>query len=86
MKSSQLLRGAGMLSFVLSLITLAAGVALMYVLPEYIVSILNQTGLFTAATVATAITQVGTVRTIGFLVIIISLIWMVISVISMRKG
>jgi hypothetical protein len=82
----KILRGAGLLTFMTSLIALAVGVALVYVLPEYIIGVLNTTGLFTAATVATATTQVNTLRAIGWLVVVISLIWMVVGVIGMVRG
>lgn len=85
MKSS-LLKGAGLLTFMTSLIALAVGVMLVYTLPEYILTVLNGTGLFGAATVATATTQVNTLRAIGWLVVVISLIWMVVSVIGMVRG
>jgi hypothetical protein len=83
----KILKGAGLLAFMTSLIALAVGVMLVYTLPEYILTTLNNTALFSAATVATAQTQVTTLRAIGWLVVIISLIWMVVGVIGMvREG
>jgi hypothetical protein len=68
------------------LIAVAAGIALMYVLPQYIVSILNSTGLFTAAQITTANTSVATIQALGFLVVIIGLLWIVIGVISDNRA
>ena len=81
----KLLRGAGLLSFITSLIGLAVGVMLVYILPEYILGILNDTALFTTTTVDAAQDAVNTVRAIGWLVVVISLIWMVVSVLGMKK-
>lgn len=68
------------------LIAVAVGIALMYMLPQYIISILNSTGLFSAAQVSTANAQIATVQALGFLVIIIGLLWVVIGVISEVRG
>lgn len=64
------------------LIAVSAGIALMYVLPQYIIGILNQTGLFAAAQITTANTNVATIQALGLLVTIIGLLWIVIGVIS----
>jgi membrane-anchored glycerophosphoryl diester phosphodiesterase (GDPDase) len=66
----------------IGLIVLFVGVALMYMLPEYIIGALNSTGVFTAAQVSTALAQAGQVRSLGFVVIIISVIWIVFSVVG----
>ena len=68
-------------------IAVCAAVALMYVLPPYIISILNSTALFTAAQVAAATAAVTTVTAIAFLVVIIGLLWVVIGIVSSQdKG
>jgi len=54
----------------------------MYVLPQYIVGVLNQTGLFSASQISTANTNVGTVQAIGFLITVIGLLWIVIGIVS----
>jgi hypothetical protein len=66
----------------LGLIVLFVGVALMYMLPDYIIVALNSTAVFSNATVATAQTQANSVRSLGFVVIIISVIWIIFSVIG----
>jgi hypothetical protein len=68
------------------LIAVAAGVALMYLLPPYIVSILNSTALFTAAQVALATTAITTITALGFLVIVIGMLWIVIGIVSGGSG
>jgi multisubunit Na+/H+ antiporter MnhB subunit len=67
-------------------IAVCAAVALLYVLPPYIISILNQTALFTAAQVAAATAAVTTVTAICFLVMVIGLLWVVIGIVSSQKG
>lgn len=73
---------------VTGLIAVSAGVALMYVLPPYIVSILNQTGLFTSAQITAANSAIQTVQALGFLVVVIGLLWIVIGIVSAsgKKG
>lgn len=70
----------------IGLIVLFVGVALMYMLPDYIISALNSTAVFTPAQVALAQTQANSVRSLGFVVIIISVIWIVFSVIGGQGG
>jgi len=64
------------------LIVLFVGVALMYMLPDYIISALNDTGVFSADDVTTANTQADSVRALGFVVIIIAVVWIIFSVIG----
>ena len=78
-------RGVALFSFTIGLITLFVGVALMYMLPEYIIGALNQTGTFEASDVSTAKQKADQIRAIGFVVIIISVVWMLISVIAGKK-
>lgn len=75
-------KGVAMFGFAIGLIVLFVGVALMYMLPEYIISALNATSTFSATTVSTATTQAGQIRSLGFVVIVISVVWLLISVIS----
>ena len=77
---------AYLLPLAIGLITLTAGVAMMYILPEYIISALNETGTFTSATITTATTKVGVVRNLGMAVIVIAIVWIIIAVISGKKG
>lgn len=67
-------------------IAVTAAVALMYMLPPYIVALLNNTGLFAAADVAAASAAVTTVLAICFLIIVIGLLWIVIGIVSAKKG
>jgi len=69
----------------IGLIVLFVGVALMYMLPDYIIAALNETGVFTAADVTTANTQADSVRSLGFVVIIIAVVWIIFSVIGGNK-
>ena len=73
-------------SLTIGLIILFVGVALMYMLPEYIVGALNNTSVFSTATVTTAIAQINSIRALGFVVIIISVIWIIFSVIGSGQG
>lgn len=66
----------------IGLIVLFVGVALMYMLPEYIINALNSTGVFSAATVSTATAQANSIRSLGFVVIVISVVWILFSVIG----
>lgn len=75
-----------LIPLVTGLIGVSVGVTLMYVLPAYVISILNTTGLFNTSMVNTAYTQVQTIQAIGFLVVVISLIWLVIGMISAGTG
>ena len=78
-----------LLPLAIGMITLSAGVTLMFILPEYLIYILNTTGQFSTETISTATTQLGVVRGVGMAVIVISLIWVIIWVISgahMAKG
>ena len=68
------------------LIVLFVGVALMYMLPDYIISALNDTGVFSDADVTTANTQADSVRALGFVVIIIAVVWIIFSVIGGKGG
>jgi membrane-anchored glycerophosphoryl diester phosphodiesterase (GDPDase) len=70
----------------IGLITLFVGVALMYMLPDYIITALNSTAVFTNTTVALAQTQANSIRSLGFVVIIISVIWLIFSVIGGQGG
>lgn len=78
-------KGAALYSFTIGLIVLFIGVALMYMLPEYIINALNSTGTFSSSDVTTAKQKADQIRSLGFVVIVISVIWMLISVISTRK-
>jgi len=66
----------------IGLIVLFVGVALMYLLPDYIIAALNNTGVFTAADVATANSQADSTRSLGFVVIIIAVVWLIFAVIG----
>lgn len=68
------------------LIGVAAGVALLYLLPEYLLTVLNDTALFAAATTTEAQTAIDSIQALGFFVVVISMIWLVIGVISASKG
>lgn len=70
---------------VTGLIAVTAGIALMYMLPPYIISILNSTGLFAAADVTAASAAVTTVLALGFLIVVIGLLWIVIGVVSSSR-
>ena len=76
------LKGLALFGLVIGLIVLFVGVALMYMLPEYIIGALNQTSTFTAATVAQAYAKADQVRGIGFVVVIIAVVWVMISVMA----
>ena len=69
----------------IGLIVLFVGVALMYMLPDYIIAALNETGVFTATDVSTANTQADSVRSLGFVVIIIAVVWIIFAVIGGNK-
>ena len=56
------------------------GVTLMYLIPPYLIDVLNQTGLFTD--VSAANTAIAAIQGLGFFVVVISMIWLVIGVIS----
>lgn len=71
-----------LLEIVTGLIGVSVGVALMYLLPPYIIGILNNTGLFTAAAVTSANNAVTTILAIGFLITIIGLFWVVLGIVS----
>lgn len=66
----------------IGLIVLFVGVALMYMLPDYIIEALNDTGVFQPADYTTANTQADTIRSLGFVVIIIAVVWIIFSVIG----
>jgi len=66
----------------IGLIVLFVGVALMYMLPDYIISALNETGVFSASDVTTANTKADSVRALGFVVIIIAVVWLIFSIIG----
>jgi beta-lactamase regulating signal transducer with metallopeptidase domain len=74
-----------LLPLAIGLITLSVGLTLVYILPEYIISALNSTSAFTAATIAAAQTAVNSIRALGYVVIVISVIWVLIAVISGGK-
>ena len=78
-------RNKGMAQLVplaIGIIVLAAGVTLMFIIPEYLIYTLNQTATFDETALETATTKVNTVRNIGMAVIIIALVWVIIAVIS----
>ena len=81
-KINKTLNGVALFAFVVGLIILFVGVALMYVLPEYIIYALNQTGTFQNAQVLTALTQVSQLRSLGFVVVVIAIIWMIIAIVA----
>jgi len=68
------------------LIVLFVGVALMYMLPEYIITSLNATGVFNASDVANAKAKADQIRALGFVVIIIAVVWIIFSVIGGKGG
>jgi len=74
------LKGVALYTFTVGLIILFCGVALMYMLPEYIINTLNSTGVFATGDVTTATTKAGQVRSLGFVVIIIAVVFMIFSV------
>ncbi len=69
----------------IGLIVLFVGVALMYMLPDYIINALNSTGVFEQADVTQANTQADSIRSLGFVVIIIAVVWLIFSVIGGNK-
>ncbi len=71
-----------LIPLVTGLIGVAVGITLMYLLPTYVISILNTTGIFTNDSVVAANTAVTGIQAIGFLVTMISLIWVIIGVVS----
>jgi hypothetical protein len=70
----------------MSVLLLCIGVALMYIIPDYVIKALNDTAVFATATVTTANTQLATVRSAGFAVVIISVIWLIVSVVTGLGG
>jgi hypothetical protein len=76
------LKGAAMFAFAIGLVTLMVGVALMYILPEFVIATIAATGTFNATAIATARAQLTTVQGVGFAVIILSLVWLIIAVIG----
>jgi ABC-type Na+ efflux pump permease subunit len=66
----------------MSILLLCVGVALVYIVPDYVIKALNDTAVFSVATVNLANTQLALVRGAGFAVIIIAVIWMIISVVA----
>lgn len=80
-----LLKGANMFTFAIGLVLITMGVTFMYILPPYIISVLNGTGIFTDASLASATTAIGQVQGVGFAVIMIGLVFMIVSVVSGRK-
>lgn len=85
-KTETKVKGANMYGFAIGIVLVAVGVTFMYILPTFIISTLNSTGIFSAASVATANTQIAQVQAIGFGVIAIGLIFAMVSVISGVKG
>ena len=74
-------RGFALFQIVMGVLLLCIGVALMYIIPDYVIKAINDTAIFTGSTVTTANTQLGTVRTAGFAVVIISVIWLIVSIV-----
>jgi hypothetical protein len=70
----------------IGLIVLFVGVALMFMLPDYIIESLNDTGVFTTAQYTTASEKAGNIRDLGFVVIIIAVVWLIFSVIGGKGG
>lgn len=66
----------------MSVLLLCVGVALVYILPDYVIKTLNDTAVFGVSTVNTANTQLATIRGVGFAVIVISVLWLIISVVA----
>lgn len=79
-------KGANLYSFAIGIVLVAVGVTFMYILPPYIISTLNSTGVFSASAVATANTQIASVQALGFAVIAIGLIFTLVGVISGAGG
>jgi len=78
------LKGLALFSLAVGLIVLFVGVALMYLLPEYIIQTLNATGVFPNATVVEALAKANQIRGLGFLAIVVAVIWIAISALSSR--
>lgn len=71
-------KGVAWFGFITGLITLCVGIALMYILPEYIIGALNSTGTFSSSAISTATQKADQARALGFVVVVIGLVWMVI--------
>jgi hypothetical protein len=82
MEKFELLKGFALFNVAMSVLLLCVGVALVYIVPDYVIKALNDTAVFSVSTVNTANTQLGLVRGAGFAVIIISVIWLIISVVA----
>jgi hypothetical protein len=65
----------------MGVLLLCIGVALMYIIPDYVIKAINDTAIFTGSTVTTANTQLATVRAAGFAVVIISVIWLIVGIV-----
>ena len=69
-------------SVAMGILLLCVGVAMVYILPDYVIKALNDTAVFQVSTVNTANTQLATIRGVGFAVIVISVLWLIISVVA----
>lgn len=70
----------------IGIILLSVGVALMYILPAYIIGALNETAVFNSTLVATAESKVSTVQSLAMVVIIIGMVWVLIGIVGGARG
>jgi hypothetical protein len=56
------------------------GLLLLWIIPSYLMDLLNSTGLFEASTIANATTTMNTTRVIGGILALIGMVGMVIEV------
>lgn len=75
-----------MFSLVIGLVLLAVGITFLYILPEFIITTLNDTSSFDSDALATALTKISTIRGVGFAVIIIGIVWLIVSQVAGLGG
>lgn len=64
----------------MGIILLAIGVTFLYTIPDYVISVMNETGMFSASDISEANTKVDNIRNIGFIVIFIAVVFMIFGV------
>lgn len=77
---------AWMFPLTIGIILLAVGVVLMYILPEYIMGALTETGTFNETLIQTARDKVETVQNLAIVVITIGMVWILIGIVGGAKG
>ena len=71
-----------MFNVAIGIIMIVLGVTFLYILPDYVVKVLNDSAVFSTATVNEANSKIATVRGVGFAVIVIGVIWLIIQMVA----